>query len=147
MKKTLTFNVAIAAPRPAVWKTMLGIESYTQWTSPFCEGSYYEGSWKEGSRILFLAPNGEGMVAEIAENRPHECVSIRHLGEFKGGVEDTTSEAVRAWAPAYEKYIFTETKDGTEVTVEVETLPDYEQYMLETYPKALNILRELCEAK
>ena len=86
------------------------------------------------------------MVAEIAVNRPLEYVSIRHLGEIKDGAEDTTSEQVRAWAPAYENYSFAETEDGTEVTVELETLSEYQQYLSETYPKALGILRELCEA-
>ncbi len=146
MKKTLRFTVSIEAPRRSVWDTMLGAETYRQWTSPFCAGSYYEGTWDEGSKIHFLAPNGDGMVAEIAENRCPEYVSIRHLGEIKNGVEDTTSEAVRAWAPVYETYAFTESPGGTEVTVELETLADLEKYMLETYPKALSILKELCEA-
>lgn len=147
MEKTLTFTVAIQAPRPLVWEAMLGAETYQQWTSPFCEGSYYAGSWEEGSKIRFLAPNGEGMVAEIVENRPLEYVCIRHLGEIKDGVEDTTSAAVREWAPAYEKYVFAETPDGTEVTVELDTMPEYERYMLDTYPTALGILKELCEAR
>ena len=145
MKKTLTFTESIEAPRSRVWETMLGAETYKEWTLPFCEGTYYEGSWEEGSRISFLAPDGDGMVAEIAESRPMEFVSIRHLGEIKNGVEDTTSEEVRAWAPAYESYAFSETENGTEVTVELDTLPEYEQYMLDTYPKALSILKGLCE--
>ena len=146
MKKTLTFTEAIAAPRAVVWETMLGEETYREWTAPFCEGSYYEGSWDPGCRICFMAPNGDGMVAEIAASRPLEFVSIRHLGEIKDGVEDTTSEQVRAWAPAHENYSFAKTADGTEVTVELETLAEYEQYLSELYPKALAILRELCEA-
>lgn len=147
MKKILTFAAAIAAPKAVVWETMLGGETYGEWTSPFCEGSYYEGSWDQGSRICFMTPGGDGMVAEIAANRPFEHVSIRHLGEIRDGVEDTTSEQVRAWAPAYENYSLAATEDGTEVTVELETLPEYEQFLAETYPKALEILRKLCEAR
>lgn len=145
MKKTLKFSVSIEAPRSLVWEVMLGAETYKRWTSPFCEGTYYEGTWEKGARILFLAPNGDGMVAEIVESRPPEYVSIRHLGEIKNGVEDTTSEAVRAWAPAFETYAFSETQDGTNLTVELDTLPEYEQCMLDTYPKALGILKEICE--
>ena len=147
MKKTLTFTVSIAAPRPLVWETMLDAETYRRWTAPFCEGTYFEGSWEEGSRMHFLAPNGDGMVAEIAENRPLEYVSIRHLGEVRDGIEDTTSEGVQAWAPAYESFAFAETEQGTEVTVELETLAEYEQCMLDTYPRALSILKELCDAR
>lgn len=145
MKKTLEFGVSIEASRSRVWEAMLGAESYKKWTEPFCEGSYYEGSWEKGSRICFLAPNGDGMVSEIADSKHPEFVSIRHLGEIKDGVEDTTSEGVRAWAPVYETYRFIESETGTELTVEVDTLPEYEPSMLDTYPKALSILREICE--
>jgi hypothetical protein len=37
------------------------------------------------------------MVAEIAENRRNEFISIRHLGFIANGIVDTTSEVVKAW--------------------------------------------------
>lgn len=144
--KTLTFETTIQAPRPVVWAAMLGAESYKAWTAPFCEGSHYVGSWDEGAKILFLGPSGDGMVAVIAENRPHEFVSIRHLGMIEKGVEDTTSEKVRAWTPAYENYRFTDVPGGgCKVTVTLDTAADYEDFMLDTFPKALARLQELCE--
>lgn len=106
MKKTLTFTVSIQAPRQLVWDTMLDPESYKTWTAAFCEGSYYVGSWDEGAKIQFLSPGGDGMTAVIAKSRRGEHVSIKHLGEVSQGVEDTTSDKVRAWAPAYENYSF-----------------------------------------
>jgi hypothetical protein len=147
MKKTLSFSVSIRAPRAIVWDRMLGDEGYRIWTAPFCEGSHYAGSWEQGAKIRFLAPSGDGMIAEIAENRPQEYVSIRHLGEIRDGVEDTTSDRVRAWAPAYENYSFAETADMTTVTVTLDTMPDFEQYMNDTYPKALGVLKALCEGR
>ncbi len=145
MKKTLTFTVEIQAPRRLVWETMLGPEGYKAWTSAFSEGSYFAGSWETGSKIQFLGPSGDGMTAVIAESRPYEYVSIKHLGEVSKGVEDTTSEKVRAWAPAYENYEFSETTTGTTVTVRLDTVPDFEQYMLDTFPKALSLLKQICE--
>jgi hypothetical protein len=71
----------------------------------------------------------------------HEYLAIRHLGEIARGVEDTTSDRVRALAPAYENYAFADTV----VTVTVETLPDFEQYMSDTFPRALEQLRAICE--
>jgi hypothetical protein len=147
MKKTLSFSVSIRAPRAIVWDRMLGDEGYRIWTAPFCEGSHYAGSWEQGAKIRFLAPSGDGMIAEIAENRPQEYVSIRHLGEIRDGVEDTTSDRVRAWAPAYENYSFGETADMTTVTVTLDTMPDFEQYMNDTFPKALGVLKALCEGR
>lgn len=143
--KTLTFEITINAPRAIAWTNMLGAETYKSWTSPFSEGCYFVGSWDEGARIQFLSPSGDGMTAVIAENRPNEFVSIRHLGMIEKGVEDTTSEKVRAWAPAYETYRFVDAPGGCRVVVTLDTAPEWEQYMLETYPKALARLRALCE--
>ena len=143
--KTLTFEIAINVPRAVAWSHMLDPEGYKQWTSPFCEGSYFVGSWDEGASIRFLSPSGDGMMAVIAENRRHEYVSIRHIGMIENGVEDTTSEKVRAWTPAYETYRFVDAPGGCRVVVTLDTVPEYEQYMLDTYPKALERLKELCE--
>jgi uncharacterized protein YndB with AHSA1/START domain len=143
--KTLRFAITIHAPREAVWAAMLGPEGFRTWTAEFCEGSYYEGSWNTGDRIRFLAPNGEGMTSVIAESRPPEFVSIRHLGIVKGGFEDTTSEAAAAWAPAFENYAFAEADGSTEVSVEVDVPPDYVGFMTETWPRALARLKALSE--
>lgn len=145
VKKTLTFAVSIQCPRRVVWETMFDPEGYKVWTAAFCAGSNFSGSWEQGQRILFLAPSGDGMTAVIAENRRYEHVSIRHLGEIAGGVEDTTSDKVKAWAPAYETYTLADSPGGTEVTVSVDVLPEFEQYMSDTFPKALTALKELCE--
>ena len=147
MTKTLTFEIAIRAPRPRVWDIMLDPETYKAWTSAFCEGSYFVGSWDEGAKIQFLSPSGDGMTAVIAENRPHEFVSIRHLGVIEKGVEDTSSAKVRAWAPAYENYRVSDLPDGCRLTVAVDTVAEYEQYMRDTFPKALALLKELAEKR
>lgn len=145
--KRLDFSATIGAPVELVWDTMLGAETYPRWTAPFTVGSYFVGSWQQGSRIRFLAPSGEGMVAEIAESRPREFVSIRHIGVVANDVEDTDSDAVRAWAPAYENYRFTPVPDGTRVDVEQDVMVGFEQYMMDTWPKALAALKALCEGK
>lgn len=146
MKKTLEFVVQIQAPRSAVWEAMLGSESYKDWTSAFCEGSYFKGSWAQGEKIQFLSPSGDGMSAVIEENRLHEFVSIRHQGEISAGVEDFTSEKVRGWAPAYENYGFSDASGGTVVRVSVDVTDEFEKYMQETYPKSLQRLKAICEA-
>lgn len=144
--ETLEFEIEIAAPVEKVWDVMFSPEGYTQWTAPFGAGSTFEGSWSEGERIRFLGPGETGMLAEIAANRTHEFVSIRHLGFVVGGVEDTTSDEVRSWAPAYENYRFTSVPGGTVVSVEQEVLAGYESFMQEIWPKALAALQSLCEA-
>lgn len=46
--KILHFSINIKAPQERVWHTMLDPESFRVWTSEFCEGSYFEGTWTKG---------------------------------------------------------------------------------------------------
>lgn len=58
----LHFSTNINAPREKVWDTLWNDNSYRKWTSAFMEGSYAEtDNWKEGSKVLFLSPGGDGM--------------------------------------------------------------------------------------
>jgi len=145
---TLHFDIHILAPREQVWRQMLYSPGYEDWTSAFCAGSTYKGSWDTGAQIRFLDPTGAGgLVSEIAEHRPAQYVSIRHLGFIRDGVEDTCSEAVRAWAPCYENYSFTDEAGGTRVRVALDLFGEYESYMKDTWPKALDRLKRLCESQ
>lgn len=144
----IQFAATINAPVPTVWRFMIGSESYKRWASAFAEGCYFDGSWEQGAKIKFLSPpSGDGMVSEIAQNRMHEFISIRHLGFISNGVEDTTSESVRAWAPAYENYTFISVPEGTKLVIELAVSSEWEQYMNEAWPKALALLKQLSEAE
>lgn len=146
----VNFSIFINADKEKVWNTMLGKETYKKWTEPFSPGSHFEGDWSQGSKILFLAPardgqGEEGMVSKIAESQPYEFVSIEHLGFFKNGVEDTESEEVKKWIPAFENYTFTEKDGGTEVLVELDLADEYKDMFNEMWPKALEKLKEISE--
>lgn len=85
------------------------------------------------------------MVARIRENRPYEFVSIEHLGILKDGIEDTTSDEVKKWTPAFENYTFTEKDGGTEVSVDMDIAEEYADMFKEMWPKALLKLKEISE--
>jgi len=143
--KSICFDININAPKKKVWEIMLDSESYKVWTSVFSEGSYFEGSWNKGERIKFLIPSGDGMISEIAECKPHEYISIKHLGQIKNGVEDFDSDEVKSWSPAFENYSFSE-KDGiTNVKVDMNATSEFEDFLMNTWPKALTTLKEICE--
>ena len=143
------FSIDINAPREKVWDVMLSDATYRIWTGAFSKGSYFKGNWEEGSKILFLGPseNGTegGMVSKIRENRLHYFISIEHMGIVKDGVEDTTSDEARKWAPAYENYSFKEKDGGTELTVEMDIEDEYKEEFEKMWPKALEALKELAE--
>jgi uncharacterized protein YndB with AHSA1/START domain len=143
------FSINIHAPKEKVWNTMLEDSTYREWTTAFQAGSFYEGSWDQGSEIRFLGPdeNGKlgGMFSKIKENRLHEFVSIEHVGFIKDGVIDTTSEEVKKWTPSYENYTFTETDSVTVVSVDIDVNDEYKEMFEVMWPKALQLLKTLAE--
>lgn len=150
--KKLQFTVSINAPATRIYDIMLGISSkstYEQWTALFNPTSTYEGSWDKGSKILFIGVDekGEkgGMVSRIAENIPNHFVSIQHYGLVKGDKEITEGPEVEKWANGFENYTFEENNGTTTITVDLDTTEDFLDYMNETYPKALDKLKALCE--
>jgi hypothetical protein len=150
--KKLQFNISIHAPVSAVYNIMLGISSkstYEQWTAMFNPTSTYEGNWEKGSKMLFIGVDekGEkgGIVSKIAENIPHQFVSIQHYGLVNAGKEITEGAEVEKWANGFENYSFEENNEVTTVKVEIDATEEFIDFMNETYPKALNKLKELCE--
>jgi len=150
--KKLQFKISIHAPVSKVYDFMLGISNkptYEQWVSLFNPTSTYEGTWDKGTKILFIGTdeNGEkgGMVSRIAENIPKRFVSIQHYGILKADKEITEGPEVEKWANGFENYSFEENSGATTITVDLDTAEDFSDYMNETFPKALDKLKELCE--
>lgn len=142
----MIFTQQINAPKEKVWNILWEDTSYRKWTSPFCEGSYaVTDNWKEGSKVLFLSPGGDGMVSKVAANRPCEFMSFLHLGEVKAGVEDTESEKVKQWAGAKENYTLTEVEGKTLLTVDMDMNDEMKTYFEDTWPKAMAQLKQLAE--
>lgn len=142
----LQFKIFVNAPREKVWKVMLDDETYRKWAEAFYPGSYAETDWQKGSKAKFLSPGGDGMVSRIAENIPNEFLSIEHLGMIHKGVEDTTSDEVKAWAGAKENYTLKEKDGGTEITVDMDSDENYSKMFSEMWPNALKKVKELSEA-
>ncbi|HMI02078.1 MAG TPA: SRPBCC domain-containing protein [Pedobacter sp.] len=146
MKKK-EFRITIDAPRERVWNVIIGEDTYPIWTAVFAEGSNVETDWKKGSRAIFGDGKGSGMVAEIAENIPYEFLSIRHLGEIINGKEDTTSDRVKEWAGSTENYTLTEKDGKTEWLTELDITEEFADYFDKTWPRSMEIVKELAEKK
>ncbi len=149
MANKLHFEIEIQASPEEVYEKMINDQAYREWTMPFYPGSYYKGSWDKNAKILFIAPDDkgelQGMVSRIDENIPNKFISIEHLGMLKDGREILDGPEVDNWKGAHENYTFEKDNGHTRVQVDMDSEFDMENYMLETWPKALNKLKEICE--
>ena len=139
------FKIEIAAPKEKVWKVLWGDTTYPAWTSAFAEGSRAETNWEEGSKVLFLDGKGQGMVSTIAKKIPNEFMSFKHLGTVKDGVEDFESEQTKEWSGALENYVLKTVNGKTELVVDMDIAEEYKDYFMNTWPKALDKVKELAE--
>ena len=147
--ESLHFEISINSSAEKVYNTLIDKKHYTEWTSAFNPTSHYKGSWEKGSKILFLGcdqdGNMGGMASRIKENIPNKFVSIEHFGIIKDGEEITTGDEVENWAGAMENYSFTEKNGTTLFSVDADSNQEFKAYFFETWPNALNKLKEICE--
>ncbi len=135
----------IHASAKKVWQVLWSDASYRMWTAPFHEGSYAVTDWKEGSRVLFLGPDGSGMFSEISVSRPYEYIEFTHLGAMKNFEEQAPSEETKAWVGMKEIYSLHEEGGMTTLTVNIAAEGEMADFFKDIFPKALAIVKELSE--
>ena len=146
--KKVNFSTLIYAPKEKVWQVLWGQTTYPVWTEPFGAGSRVETDWKEGSKVLFLSAENEGMLSRIARKEDNQFMSFEHLGMVdKNGKEDLESEKVKAGAGPKENYRLEEKDGKTELQVELDVEDSYQDFFRESFPKALQRVKELAEDK
>ncbi|WP_114790900.1 SRPBCC domain-containing protein [Niabella yanshanensis] len=143
--KDLNFSIVISAPVEKVWETLWNDHTYRKWTAPFNPGSYMESDWQVGGKTLFLDAERNGMLSTIKTLESPRLVEFSHYGELNKGVEDTTSDRVRSYAGAVERYELLPDEKGTLLKVLVQTNDEYEQMMNDGFTKSLQELKELAE--
>lgn len=149
--KKINLDITINAPREAVWDAIVNDAKYRRWTSVFEPSSYFEGGWNKGDTIRFFGidEKGEkmGMVSEIAESTYPEYISIKHLGYIANGVDDTTSEEIKKWAPAFENYTLEKSGENkTLFKLDQDVTDDFYDMFMGLWPKALAKLKEVSES-
>ncbi len=144
----MQFKTTINAPHEKVWQALWGDQTYPEWTAAFSEGSKAVTDWKKGSKVHFVNQENEGMVAMIHDRIDNEFMSFRHIGMVdKDGNEDLDSENVKSWVGAMENYTLNDVNGATELIVDVDTVEQHKDYFLETWPKALEHLKQIAERK
>ncbi|MBK7789429.1 MAG: SRPBCC domain-containing protein [Saprospiraceae bacterium] len=144
----MTFEIEIPAPVEKVYNTMIDPHHYRTWTTVFNETSNYKGSWDKGSDIHFIGQDAEGnaggMVSRIKENMINQFISIEHLGLIQGEEVITEGPMVESWAGALENYYFIDKGGSTLLRVQMDTNEEFKGYFESTWPKALEVLRDIC---
>lgn len=144
----IQFSITVEASRERVWEILWQEDNYKKWTSVFTEGSHaITDNWKEGSKVLFMDPNGNGIVSIVESNKPCTFMSFRHIGEIQNNIEDTTSDKVKEWAGSMENYSLSIENSLTRLQVEMDIAEAYKDYFLNTWPKALDKVKQLAEEK
>jgi hypothetical protein len=141
----INLSIEISAPKEKVWDVLLQDGSYREWTSVFMPGSYYEGSWDEGSKILFKSPEGDGMTSRIHLHKANEILTIEHLGILKNNEEVLDDPEVEKWRGAKETYRVTEKDGRTILNVDQDITDEYAEYFNKAWKEALEKVKELAE--
>ncbi|WP_026967981.1 SRPBCC family protein [Algoriphagus terrigena] len=147
---SMHFEIEIDAPVSKVFDIMLSDETYRDWTEAFHPGSYFQGDWTKGSKILFLGPGGPdgkegGMVSRIADRVTNKYISIEHLGLYADGKEITEGPEVAGFDGATENYSFVDLGGKTLLKIDMESGGEYKEMFEQMWPKALQRLKEICE--
>ena len=147
--ETLHFEIIINANVEMVFNVMIDDKHYREWTAEFNPTSHFVGSWEKGAKIVFIGydqdGNEGGMIGRIKENIPNQFLSIEYLGIVQNGREITSGADIEGWAGCNENYTFTENSSGTLLAVDLDSNQEFMSYFIETWPKALNKLKAICE--
>jgi hypothetical protein len=143
--QTLDFKIEINAPKEKVWRVLWDDDTYKKWTAVFCEGTYAVSDWKEGSKIHFLSPGGEGMNSVIDKKVDNEYMAFKHLSEIKNFQEMPIDAATQEWSGAMETYRLTESNGMTVLDVKMDTVEKYVDYFITTFPNGLEMVKKLSE--
>ncbi len=142
----LVFDIEIKAAPEKVWESLWKDENYRIWTTPFCEGSFYKGEMKQGSRIHFLAPDGSGMYSNTIFYAENKTAIFSHIGELQNFQEMPIDEAAKLWTGCFEIYKLSELPGGiTKLTVETDCTKDHIEFMREKFPLGLETVKQLSE--
>lgn len=143
--ETYSYQQQINAPAQKVWNILWNTDTYRQWTAAFAPGSTIASDWKVQGRTRFLDGKGNGMVSTIRGIREPEELVFEHLGFIENGVEDTTSDAIKEWAGALERYYLKEEGGVTTLEVLVDVDPKYKEMMDNGFIKGLETVKTLAE--
>ena len=145
MINRLKFSIDIMAGKTTIWKALWDENYYRDWAGVFYEGSYYvTDNWKEGSKVMFLAPDESGIYSIIESHIPNKVIQFKHIGNVVKGKEQPIDDETRKWSGATEIYSLIEGTDSIALVVQIDVLDEHLEYMSTKFPKALERVKKNC---
>lgn len=147
--KRLQFSVTINASPEIVYDQLTDPKAFAQWSVVFDPNSHLEGSWEKGSLVRLLTYNQAGdlcgLLSNVRENIPNRKIHLDHMGVLEKGVEIFQGPEVEQLKGASEIYHIIPQGKQTRLAIESDAIMDLESYLIETWPLALEKLKEQCE--
>ncbi len=145
MIKRLEFSVDIKAEKTMIWKALWNESSYPEWAGVFFEGSFMvSDNLEEGSKVHFLGPDQNGIYSSIEKHIPNEIIQFKHIGTVVEGKEQPINNESKKWSGATEIYLLTEGNETKTLTVKIDVLDEHLEFMTNTFPKALEKVKNNC---
>jgi len=140
----MKFTIEINAPKEKVWNTLWQDGTLREWAGIVDPGTYMIGELKEGSTVQFNSAEGYGVTSYVAKLELNEYVLFKHKADTKDGGEKNREDQ---WTGGNESYTLIEKNGTTTLTLMFDVPEELEQFMNESYPKALSRLKELSERR
>ena len=140
--KEMQFEIEIHAPREKVWATLWQDRTFRQWADLIDAGTYMVGDLEEGSTIQFISAEGYGVTSLVSALIPDEYVLFKHQADTQ---DKGSSSRDDQWTGGRESYTLTYDDGVTSLAMSFDVPVELEKTMSESYPKALQKVKELSE--
>ena len=138
--KLLEYTIQINATPEKIWDVLFTQDNYKKWASAMNEGTYFEGTWEEGSIMKFLDPKNNGMYNLVEKNIPNKQLSMKHLGWILEG-----ELSPQGWEDSTLDYILEPNENGTLLIGKVNSLDEFVDFFNSKYPKNFENIKHLAE--
>jgi uncharacterized protein YndB with AHSA1/START domain len=143
----LQYSISIHATPQKIWEILWHKTSYTIWTSPFTYGTYALGQIALGESFQFLNPDGGGLYGTIDICKNHQEIRFNHNGEVKNFEKIIDDSAKEIWGKIHEHYVLETNGNETILTVTIAGMNDWQAYFDDTFPKALQTVKNIIDKK
>lgn len=147
MINRLEFSIDISAEKAIIWKALWDENYYRDWAGVFYKGSYFVSDrLKEGSRIMFLAPDKSGIYSTIVTHVPNHIIEFKHIGMVVEGKEQPVDGDTKKWSGATEIYSLNENEGTGTITllIQIDVLDEHVNFMSAKFPEALEMVKKNC---